>query len=136
MKIIRSIATLSLAAVMLVVSVGVTVNMHFCAGKIQSVALYVKTDPCKDQASCHDQHAVKTQGCCAERSIVIKSKESTIEANHIVSNNPVFNLISVALPFLYSVSAVDFSTGGIANTFYKPPLPTRNILIFLQSLLI
>ncbi|MCP9236331.1 hypothetical protein [Lewinella sp. JB7] len=59
------ILPLFLALLMLVGSVGVTVNRHFCMGELQSVALFSAADACHEEAtpSC-PLHAQPTKNNC------------------------------------------------------------------------
>ena len=138
MKFIRPIASVFLASLVLIASMGVTVNLHLCAGKVQSVALFTKAQPCKDrQKTCHGtEHHSKRKGCCEEKSIVLKGKETTAEVKAATQINPSFNLIAVILPVLYSIIEVDSSIATPRYAHYKPPLIERDITVLVQSFLI
>ena len=138
MKLIRPIASLFLASLVLIAAIGVTVNLHLCAGKVQSIALFGKAKPCKEvQKSCHGaQHHSKKNGCCEEESIVLKGKETTAEVKAAVEITSSFNLITVILPVLYSVINVDSFVATPRYAHYKPPLLERDITVFVQSFLI
>ena len=136
MKLIRSIMSIFLASLVLIASTCVTVNLHLCAGRVQSVALFVKAEPCKEvQKSCHGtEHRSKKNGCCQEKSILLKGKESTAEVKASVI--PSFNLITVILPVLCSVIDLDSSVAAPAYAHYKPPLIEHDITVRVQSFLI
>ena len=138
MKFIRPIMSVFLASLVLIASIGVTVNLHLCAGQIQSAALFVKAQPCKDvQKPCHGtEHHSKKQGCCEEKSIVVKGKETTAEVKVATSISPSFNLIAVILPVLYSIINTDSVVATPRYAHYKPPLIQRDITVFVQSFLI
>jgi hypothetical protein len=72
-----------LAALLLLSSSGITLNKHFCRGELRSQALFVRPTSCHAQAAAgrpacpfHDAAASPEEdaenGCCDERSIVLK----------------------------------------------------------------
>lgn len=138
MKRFRNIASLILAGLVLISSVGITVNMHLCGGRVQSVAVFTKAQPCMELIkACHEtKHVSKQKGCCEEKSIVFKGKETNAEVKDATSLSPSFSIIGVVLPVLYSIRTLDPSVVAIRYAHYKPPLPKRDITVFVQSFLI
>lgn len=138
MKFIQSIVSLFLAFVMLVITVGVTINVHYCAGKIRSVGFYVKADACKDEQSCNDKHGDRMNGCCAEKTIIVKGKETAVSLKDFLQNSPSFKLVGVVLPVWYKLPVRHSGFHAItAYAFYKPPLLGHTSSpAFLQSFLI
>ena len=138
MKLFRPIAVLFLASLVLIASVGVTVNVHLCGGQVQSVALFIKAQPCQEtQKRCDGvEHLAKRNGCCAEESFVLKGKETNAEVKTSTQLTPSYNLIAVILPFIYSIVEFDTSLSTPRYAHYKPPLVERDITIFVQSFLI
>jgi hypothetical protein len=139
MSSIRPIVAVFLASLVLIASIGVTVNLHMCGGSVQSVALFIKAQPCKMEMpkSCHGSKSLtKRNGCCEEESILLKGKETTAELKTVTELTPSFNLISVILPVLYSICEVDSFSASPQYAHYKPPLVDRDITVFVQSFLI
>ena len=138
MNLIRPIASVILASLVLIASIGVTVNLHLCGGQVQSIALFTKAQPCKDaQNPCHGpQHHSKQKGCCEEESILLKGKETNAEVRTATQITPSFNLIAVILPVLYSIIEVDSFVATPLYAHYKPPLIDRDITVLVQSFLI
>lgn len=137
MRIYHTILSIVLAVAVLVAGIGVTINFHLCAGKVRSVAINVKADGCHDERSCHGLHAEKKRGCCAEKTFVLKGKESTASVNSLFKSNPSFKFIMAVLPVLEDVITrpiVRISTTSYA--LYKPPVFYQTSLAFLQSFLI
>lgn len=136
MNLIRPIVSLFLASLVLIASIGVTVNLHLCAGEVQSFALFVKAQPCKEtQKTCHGvEHHSKRNGCCEEESIVVKGKETNAEVKITTQLTPSFDLINAIAPVLYAIIEVDSFTPKY--TLYKPPLIEHDITLFVQSFLI
>lgn len=135
MKFVRPIASLFLACLVLVASIGVTVNLHLCAGQVQSVALFVKAQPCKEVVKpCHGtEHHSKKNGCCEEKSIVVKGEDTTAEVKVATSISPSFDLVAVILPVLYSIIDTNAVVATPRYAHYKPPLIQQDITVFVQS---
>lgn len=139
MSSIRPIAAVFLAILVLIASIGVTVNLHVCGGNVQSIALFVKAQPCKMEMPkfCHGSKAqAKQKGCCEEESILLKGKETTAELKTVTELTPSFNLISVILPVLYVLNKADSFNALPQYAQYKPPIVERDITVFIQSFLI
>ena len=74
---VQAIAPLFLALLMLVGSVGVTVNRHFCMGELQSVALFAVAEVCHQEAAepvcpLHAEAKAK-KDCCNDEHEFVKS---------------------------------------------------------------
>lgn len=138
MTLARSIASILLASLVLIASIGVTLNLHLCAGQVQSVALFTKAQPCREtQKPCHGtEHHSKNNGCCEEKSLVVKARETNAEVKTLTQLTPSFNVIAVILPVLYSIIEVDSSVATPRYGHYKPPLIERDITVLVQSFLI
>lgn len=138
MNSIRSIVSIFLASIVLIASIGVTINFHLCAGQVQSLALFIKAKACKMDMpkTCHnEEHASKRKGCCQEESLVLKGKETNAEVKTATQLTPSFNLISVILPVLYSIIDLD-SVATPQYAHYKPPLIEQDITVLVHSFLI
>jgi len=137
MKSIRHIVSFFLATIVLIASVGVTVNFHLCAGQVQSIALFVKAQPCKmDVPKSCQKHEQKRKGCCEEQSLVLKGKETNAEVKTVTQLTPSFNLIAVILPVLYSIVNLDATVTTAQYAQYKPPLLEQDITVLVHSFLI
>jgi len=137
MKTVRPIVSLFLAAIVLIASIGVTVNFHLCAGQVQSLALYIKAQPCKmDMPRTCQKHEQKRKGCCEEQSLVLKGKETNAEVKTATQLTPSFNLIAIILPVLYSIIDLDSSVDTPQYAQYKPPLLEQDITVLVHSFLI
>jgi hypothetical protein len=139
MNTIRPIVSLILANIVLIASIGVTVNFHLCGGQIQSTALFIKATPCKMDMpkTCHsEKHSQKRKGCCKEESLVLKGKENTAEVKTASQLTPSFNLIAVILPVLYSIIYLDSSIVTPQYAHYKPPLLKQDITVLAHTFLI
>ncbi len=135
---IRSTVAIVLASIVLIASMSVTVNLHLCAGQVQSIAFFGRAKPCKDvKKPCHGMvHHSKKNGCCEEQSIVLKGKETIAEVKSATQINPSFNLVAVILPTLCLIIEVDSSVTAPDYAHYKPPQIERDITLFVLSFLI
>ncbi|MBS1509177.1 MAG: hypothetical protein JSS79_21235 [Bacteroidetes bacterium] len=137
MKLLRPILSVTLASVMLASSIGVTINMHICGGHIQSTALFLKANSCGDMPmDCSSSSPkMKSGGCCQEKSIVVKGKETSAEVQAAVQWYPSFEFVATLLPVLYTfVNTPAKEVPAFAH--YKPPLPDRDIPVLTRSFLI
>lgn len=139
MKIARSIASLTLAFLVLVSSTGVSVHMHVCGGEVQSVAIFSKAESCMkmEQKPCHGlsiQQMMK--GCCEDKSVMVKGKETNAEVKTATEVAPVFQASAVILPVLCSINNVRSSDAYSFQRGYSPPLIEQDITILVQSFLI
>lgn len=134
MNFIRTITSLFLASLVLIASIGVTINSHWCMGEVKSVAFFVKANPCK---ACGESHHERKNGCCEEKSVVLKGKVSAAQVvKSTVQINPSFNLIGVILPVLYLAIDADSAVTSSHLAHYKPPLIEHDITLLVQSFLI
>jgi hypothetical protein len=139
MNSIRPIVSVFLASIVMIASIGVTVNFHLCAGQVQSTALFIKATPCKMDMpkTCHsEKHSQKRNGCCKEESLVLKGKENTAEVKTASQLTPSFNLIAVILPILYSIIYLDSSIVTPQYAHYKPPLKEQDLIVSYKVFLI
>jgi hypothetical protein len=137
MKLLRAILSLTLASVILASSVGVTINMHLCGGYVQSTAVFLKAESCGDMpmACSSASQKMKSGGCCEEKSIIVKGKETSAEIQSVTQLHSTFELVAVILPVLYTfVNVPAVSTPAFAH--YKPPLPDRDIPVLTRTFLI
>jgi len=138
MNFFRPIACLFLAGVVLIASFGVIINMHLCGGEVQSMALFVKPQPCKSvQKPCHGtEHHGKKNGCCEERSVVLKGEDAPAIIKATTGASPSFNLVTVILPVLYSIVNSETTVSTPRYAHYKPPLIQKDITVLVQTFLI
>ena len=139
MKSVHSIVSLFLASIVLIASIGVTINFHLCAGQVQSMALFIKATPCKMDLpkTCHNEkHYSKRKGCCEDKSLILKGKDTNAEVKTATQLTPSFNLITVILPVLYSIIDLDSSVATPQYAQYKPPLLEQDITVLVHSFLI
>ena len=73
----QRIFSLSLALLLLVGSVSVTVNRHFCMGELQSVTLFAVAEACHQEAapSCPLHAKTTKKDCCSNDHELVKSDD-------------------------------------------------------------
>lgn len=133
-----------LAAIILITSIGISIDVHFCQGKLKSFALIGKAKTCHQKTSsiqCHNSKrifqknnskSICKKNCCKNSSFSFQNnleKTITIESN-ILNHNVFCALVFV---FFLENKFVSFS-----NNFknYIPPLLNRNIFVLIQSFLL
>lgn len=134
----RPILSAVLASLVFVASLGVAINLHLCAGEVQSMALFVKPQPCKSvEKPCHgtERHA-KKNGCCEEKTIVVKAKDATAEVKAVSQLSPSFQLITVILPVVYAIVDLESSLSTPRYVHYKPPIIDKDITVLAHTFLI
>ena len=146
------VTALLLATLMLCVSIGMHVDMHYCQGKLKSFSLFGQAK------SCHGIAAKKTEcsGKCSKKVSTCQASKNVCKKN-CCSNE----LISVNLGIEYTFSVIKgdwthsnkqhiskflfphknlfFSCIAATRIFqyfnYKPPLLSKDICILVQSFL-
>lgn len=135
MKVIRSIISFALAALVLVASSSFTVNMHLCGGSVHSVSLVEKAKPCPMEINtppCHKAFA-KRASCCDDEQFTYSGQDFK---NHEAATIQMAQQAWVSdLPVLAQVVPVA-SVSNSHHTFYKPPLLQHDIQVLIQSFLI
>ncbi|WKN44801.1 HYC_CC_PP family protein [Tunicatimonas pelagia] len=137
----RFIATV-LALLILISSVGFSVNMHFCMGELVSVSLFGEAEPCAmaaSEPSCHasDTAKISKMDCCQDSSFSVKSEAEAATSYTVEIPRSALTSL-VLLPFL----PLDFllPTTSILTDYpylaYKPPLLSQDVPVLVQSLLI
>ncbi len=137
MKVLRSIVSLVLAALVLVASSSFTVNMHLCGGSVQSVSLIEKAEPCameKLALQCKAKTNIKKSPCCEDEELTFEGNDfnATQIAKAEIQNNFWIAIAFTPLQFSSPLNSSQHSSFSI----YKPPLLQRNIPVLIQSFLI
>jgi hypothetical protein len=123
MKIIRSILSLFLAALVLVASSSFYMATHSCGGRVNKVAFLEKADGCGHQSMppCHRQ---LMKGCCEDKVISHDAQELKSEANiNLTSLLPTIELAAIVYVLAVIVPAEETSS----TAFLKYDIPLRSI---------
>ncbi len=139
MKTIRAIASCLLAGLVLVSSSYFTVNTHICMGRVQSVSLIEKAEPCAMERfrtmTCHSQKTIKKSHCCEDEQLKFEGKDfsakfleiSTLQLQLVAEAN-IFSSADI-IPSIDTEFFIDTSP-------YQPPAMHQDIPVFVQSFLI
>lgn len=136
---IRKATHMILAALVLLSTMGITVNMHFCHDQLIDLALYAPAESCcgGNAFMCHTgEEGVEATSHCDDESIVLEALEdfmaSTFAFNFEYSHS--FELFSTSQFMIDSPVAKNISTSRILN--YKKPPPQEVVLSQIQSFLL
>ncbi|QOI96109.1 MAG: hypothetical protein HRU69_00850 [Flammeovirgaceae bacterium] len=135
MKLLRTISSLLLAALVLMASSSFYVGVHYCSGAVKAVAFLDEADGCGHQQlpPCHRK---AMEGCCNDEQFIHESQDI---------NGATVNIL---LPVLSSTDVIHHTqvvaeiipTASVSPTSYftdHPPAPTgHDIIITNQSFLI
>lgn len=131
------ITAIFLTVLMLISSIGVSVDVHYCQDQIKSIAFFGKAKSCHDnkvKQTCHhskNSNSSEKDDCC-------HNDKHTFENLDLDAPNPEFsNLTNFQLNFISSffVSLSErYNNKIVQNNYreYKPPLLQNNILVFQQ----
>ena len=141
---------LILAFLVFFTSVGFSLDMHFCEGKLKTVNLFGKAKSCHKKANeqamndCHHhcemmvQNEVCSEGennCCENKTLKFDNDQD----KEIQTSNYLVNIQSQSF---FTVFVIEFfadflfSSGNPSVKQYKPPLILRNIPVLVQSFLL
>lgn len=133
-----------LSALVLLSSTSFTFGIHFCMGRLESIALLAGAEPCEmaqqktpcssdsQDLDCEHQEVTK-KGCCEDQTVVIEGHEDLTQVSKIAV--PDFQMVAV----LYAVVSFIFSTTSVDHysyNDYSSPLIERDIPVLVQSFLI
>lgn len=150
-RIFYKIGAIILAIFFFLSTISLTIDMHFCKGKINNVNLIGKAKSCHEQnvdstthgcqileSNCHNISKSNTQiacdGCCENKTIVTEKVE-----NFIISQQ--FKIEDLNITLIAFVEDLCFSNESKDSQFLKyknhiPPILYKNMPIFIQSFLL
>jgi len=138
MKIIRSIVSLVLAALVFVSATSFTVSMHICMGQVRSIALLHDADNCgmgsMDEAQ-PEAERIDWNSCCKDQTVVFDGNEYNVKVTEKTQADS-FTPVMFILPRFISALFEDDAPAFTSYSPYKPPLIDRNIPVLVQSFLL
>lgn len=148
LKCIRQITAVSLSAMMLLTSVGFSIDMHYCQGKLKSYSILGKAKSChaiaRAKITCphHQKMAVELKGCelgemdcCSNKTLhfQLHQLQKAHEADYAIQSQ----LPSLVAPVIvFSWPAPNWTASKPAFAFYKPPLIPKDQIVLKQSFLL
>lgn len=146
-KRIRLVVAASLAALMLLTTVSISVDLHYCQGRIKSFNFAGKAKNCHEIAasrSCPHHASAKQEtargcclqkkGCCSNKTLHAQLLQDRFQASSdfkLGGNGP-----TLFIPTMAWASPVQESFPEPPYRNYKPPLIYRDIPILVQSFLL
>lgn len=143
MKLANQIGSILLAVVVISSTIGVTVNKHYCGGKLVETALFVKTNHAKcnqmksmdiEQCPMHAPKPMTKEDCCTEESDLFMVDDPGKISKFYVEFQSL-SLQAVVLYFLTDLFS-DQENILIAHKNYKPPLIAQDVTVLVQSFLL
>lgn len=77
-----------------IASINIIVNQHFCNDELESIAFFIKAQPCEhataseDLPPCHAQKVKDQKKCCSENYVIVES----VDWLKVITNNVHLNL--------------------------------------------
>ena len=142
------VLALTMAFLILTTSVGFSIDMHFCQGNLKNVNLFGKAKSCfemesegvnshcsKKQSSCHKKSTPEDhKACCNNESIDIQLDADFLDAPAATLNIQQVYFIAAYIFTYFGITTEIFSPENFRH--YKPPLPDKDLLVFIQSFLL
>jgi hypothetical protein len=123
LQIMKRIAVIFFALFYLLVTTGLTLDVHYCGGKVVDIEVLGNADHCcsKVKTSCHKQEKNK---CCKDETVVVQ-----LDQWQIVSSLSSLEVIPVVVAnFLPSTQIRDLPTASLHQSFYDLPPPKQQPL--------
>lgn len=134
------IVAITMAILIGMTSIGITINMHFCGGALRSVSLIESSGSCcsKSTKACGNfEKSVDTQDkkCCENQSIEVQSDDDLV-VDQIQVLSKVDNQ-DVLVP-MTNTSDDSITVGYAAADFehYRPPLIPKDISVLFETFLL
>lgn len=140
----------SLAFVMLITSVGFTVDMHYCQGQLKSFSFFGKAKSCHDMTdaaqmiSCphHKKMMKEDESCSLDKKDCCENQIHHIQADQDQAVQTFDFVVNKQLQQFVIAYVVVFCANNLIETdapsfiSYKPPLILRDIYVLIESFLL
>ena len=142
------VVALTMALLIFTTSIGFSIDMHFCQGNLKNVNLFGTAKSCfelesegvrshcsKHQSSCHKKTKPEDhKDCCNNETIEIQLDSDYIDAPAVTLNTQQIHFVA---SFIFTYFGLTTDQIELDNfLLYKPPLPDKDILVFIQSFLL
>lgn len=129
MILLRKIVNTFLALTLLLATTGMTLNKHYCMGRLVSVAVNESAAPCSENGE------PVQMPCCEDVSEELKVEE-VAQASFDFNATPDLYQLAIVTYFLLDAPLVSVEQGQVKFQNYSPPPPDRDIPVLVQSFLI
>lgn len=139
---------LTMAFLMFFTSIGFSMDMHFCQGNLKNINLFGKAKSCfemesegivsscsKHQSTCHQKSTAEDhKGCCNNETVEIQLDTDFLDTTIGSLNIQQLHFVVAYLYTYFGLLTEQFSSEKFLH--YKPPLPDKDLLVFIQSFLL
>jgi len=143
----KSLVAILLVLTVLISSIGVAVNTHMCKKEGVITSYYIDSGECVCEESiekepvhkcCHKitQEDTPKKGCCQDESEFFKLDFDYTTQIEDVSINPDLIFTAALIYTTVSPTLIEENTKVFEYKYYSPPIPNRDIPVFIQSFLI
>ena len=120
-----------LACFYLVAASGITLNLHYCGGKLKEVSLFASND---DDGCCGNKK--RSKGCCSEKNALIKVKDNHFSNASIKIDNQVAKVLIPQLSYVlinYLSAGFDFKPrySHSPPVHYDKPIYLKNRVLII-----
>lgn len=126
---LRKIVNTFLAITLLIATTGVTLNKHYCMGRVKSVAIFHHAE------NCMGNDLVDPMPCCEDVSEELKVEHLTKASFGFESSASLYQL-AVITYFVLDQDLISVEKDKLEFQNYTPPPPDRDIPVLIQSFLI
>lgn len=124
----KKFLSIILAVVYLVLVSGITLQLHYCGGKLSSV----KVTLVDNNHSCSCGSKTMKKGCCKNQSVYVKVKGDQKSSNNSIISFDNAKSIALQLPFIIrNLPLVQYSS--IISNYHEPPPRYSNSLLIFNS---
>lgn len=127
MAILKNIANTLLAIILLIATTGVTLNKHYCMGKLKSIAVNGHAEQCFEGEA-------EQMPCCKDVSEELKVEEVITPAFDFDATPELYQLTIVNLVLLDLVELEEVEKYHFKH--YSPPVPDKDIQVLNETFLI
>jgi hypothetical protein len=115
-----------MAGVVLISTLGFTINIHFCHDQIVDLALYSPAESCCDTGNdlhCHSDDGIMPMDHCEDDSIVVEALEGFVVSSFVINldNNHSIDILS-GIAFQHSIPYFIETSKSNAGEYYTPLL--------------
>jgi hypothetical protein len=145
------IISLMMAILILVSSMGFSIDVHYCQGQIKSFSLFGKAESChqevkkqhctKHKKSCHaapsNQEKLSSckKDCCSNKTIIVESNDEARKLQSLKLSQKQVEFVSVFVQVFFLVKT-DLNKNIVPHLNYIPPLLNKDIPVLIQSFLL
>ncbi|MEP1096031.1 MAG: hypothetical protein ABJG78_13035 [Cyclobacteriaceae bacterium] len=129
MILFRKIVNTLLAITLLIATTGVTLNKHYCMGRVKSVAVFHHAE------NCMGDNLIDPMPCCEDVSEQLKVEHLT-KASFDFESSPSLYQLAIISYFVLDQDLISVEKDKPKFQNYSPPPPDRDIPVLIQSFLI